>query len=151
MNKPNIEIHGHLGLSLSTIEEIIYAVMSDQNQTSLIAELDIQALDKKAMQVLNYEYRHKDYPTNILSFPHQHQQDKHLFLGDLVLCPDLIAEEAQRAEIFYEQHITHLLVHGLLHLFNYDHENDHDASIMEVKEIAILKQLNQPNPYSGST
>ena len=150
MNKVNISIYGSLALNIKRIEEIVLAVMQHQKLDSVIAHLDIQTLDKDAMQKLNHEYRQKNYATNILSFPHQHQQGQHLFLGDLILCPDVIEEEVQNTSAHsVQQHLIHLLVHGLLHLFNYDHENDQDASIMEAKETAILKQLNQPNPYSG--
>lgn len=103
---------------------------------------------------LNRQYRGKDKPTNVLSFPQQSlgfatlAPGQPLFLGDIVLALETIENEAKTAGITVEAHAAHLVVHGLLHLLGYDHENDADAQMMENTETEILEFLGYPDPYS---
>jgi len=111
-------------------------------------ELTIRIIDKDESAYLNSTYRHKKGPTNVLSFP-----DTPLpgfladSLGDLAICADLVAEEAQEQQKSVEAHWAHLIIHGFLHLLGYDHEKDDEAEIMENLEIQILQNLGFKNPY----
>jgi probable rRNA maturation factor len=116
----------------------------------LKAELTIRIVDKEEIQMLNSTYRHKNKPTNVLSFPFEMPDGVEMdapILGDIIICADVILEEAKEQDKTYAAHWAHMVVHGILHLQGYDHENDHDAEIMEAKEIKILKKLGFDNPY----
>ena len=106
-------------------------------------ELSIVLADNDFVQDLNKEWRGKDKPTNVLSFP----QDEPGMLGDIILAYETIVDEAQTQQKRFEDHATHLIIHGLLHLLGHDHEEDHEAEIMERLEIEILQDLGVKNPY----
>ncbi|MBN2676302.1 MAG: rRNA maturation RNase YbeY [Alphaproteobacteria bacterium] len=96
------------------------------------------------MRALNYQYRQKDQPTNILSFETSDPE----VLGDLVLSFETIETEAVAQRKTFENHLAHLLVHGVLHLLGRDHLTDEEAKKMEAEEVKILKILfDIPNPY----
>ncbi len=112
------------------------------------AELTVRTVDKSESTELNERYRRKHGATNILSFPFEHPEACSVpLLGDLVICAPLVLEEAHAQNKAIEAHWAHLIIHGTLHLLGYDHQNDAEAAIMESKEIAILADLNYPNPY----
>lgn len=114
-------------------------------------ELSIRIVDTDESQQLNRDYRGKDKPTNVLSFPFESPvplQPK--LLGDLVICAPVVANEAAQQGKPELQHWAHLTVHGCLHLLGYDHIDDDDATQMEAKEINILRQFNIENPYLES-
>jgi len=118
-----------------------------QNQS---AELNIRVVDKKEMTALNSQYRQKNKPTNVLSFPFDmpvEAEEELVFLGDIVICADVVNEEAKAQNISENYHWAHMVVHGTLHLLGYDHETDEDADIMEPEEGRILESLGFPNPY----
>ncbi len=104
---------------------------------------------------LNAEFRGLDKPTNVLSFANIDDEDfvselktaKEAEIGDIIIALETLQEEANQKNIALEHHFAHLLVHGILHLFGYDHQNDDEAEKMEQIEIAILKQLHINNPY----
>ncbi|MCF4837249.1 rRNA maturation RNase YbeY, partial [Acinetobacter baumannii] len=102
---------------------------------------------------LNLQYREKDKPTNVLSFPSDIPEEvlpmlDALPLGDLVICIPVVLQEALEQKKTAQNHFAHLLVHGVLHLLGYDHEtSDEDAEEMEGLEIEILAKLNIANPY----
>ena len=107
-----------------------------------LGELSIALVNDADIQILNREYRHKDKPTNVLSFP----QDGPL-LGDIVLALETITREAKEKSISFEHHTAHLIIHGFLHLQGYDHQSEATAAEMEAIEIAALAALNIDNPY----
>ncbi len=116
-------------------------------------EVAIRIVDKVDSQQLNNQYRQKNVPTNVLSFPFDtpeiFKQCQQLdILGDIVVCALIVEAEAQQQNKSIEQHWAHMIVHGVLHLLNYDHTNDDDASVMEALETRILSQLGYPNPYT---
>jgi probable rRNA maturation factor len=103
-----------------------------------------------AVQTLNRDWRSKDKPTNVLSFPGPDlkQPDGSEHLGDIVLAYETVAKEADEEGKPFHHHVTHLLVHGFLHLTGYDHETDEDAEEMEQLERDILARLAIPDPYA---
>ena len=115
------------------------------------AEITLRLVEAAEIQDLNKRYRGKDKPTNVLSFPADVPPEVALelpFLGDIILCVSVINEEAEEQKKPVLAHWAHMVVHGILHLLHYDHMHDHDAKIMEEKEISILKKLHFENPYN---
>lgn len=111
-------------------------------------ELTIRMVNNAEMARLNRRFRGKAGPTNVLSF----QADvppgvDTLLLGDIVICADVIRREAREQGKRVQAHWCHMVVHGVLHLLGYDHENERDGAVMERKETAILSRLGFPNPY----
>ena len=113
-------------------------------------EQTIRIVDEVESRQLNHEYRQRDKPTNVLSFPAEDSEylDYH-HLGDLVICAPLVAREAAEQEKSLTAHWAHLVVHGMLHLQGYDHQNEAEAEQMETLEIEILRALGHTNPYSN--
>ena len=114
------------------------------------AEVTIRIVDKNEMTELNFTYRRKKKPTNVLSFPFdmpEECEETLPILGDIVICAEVISEEALTQDKLLEAHWAHIVVHGTLHLLGYDHEKDVDAEIMEAEEIKILTSLGFSNPY----
>ncbi len=109
-------------------------------------EIAIRLVDVDEGQALNRDYRGKDYATNVLSFPYDYEP---VVMGDLVICPVVVAREAAEQNKPPEAHYAHLTVHGMLHLQGWDHDNDKDAQAMEDKEKEILAALGYPDPYAA--
>ena len=95
---------------------------------------------------LNRDYRQKDYATNVLSFPYEFEP---AIAGDMVICPEVVVREAVEQGKVVAAHYAHLVVHGMLHLQGWDHDNDDDAAAMEAEEKRILADLGFPDPYSS--
>jgi probable rRNA maturation factor len=100
-----------------------------------------------AVAELNERFRHKAGPTNVLSFPASANPENHL--GDIALAHGVCAREAAEQGKTLEQHLSHLVVHGVLHLLGYDHETDGEAEAMEALERSILQSLGVPDPYAA--
>lgn len=112
------------------------------------AEVVIRLVDHAESAELNSQYRHKNGPTNILSFPFEAPPGVELdLLGDLLVCAPLIVSEATEQNKLPLHHWAHITVHGVLHLLGYDHLDDQEAEQMEALEIDILHKLNIANPY----
>lgn len=112
------------------------------------AELTIRTVSAEESQALNAEYRGKDAPTNVLSFPFDSDIPLPVrLLGDLVICVPVMHAEATAQRKPLEHHWAHLIVHGTLHLLGYDHIDDDEADAMERLEIDILAQFNIADPY----
>jgi probable rRNA maturation factor len=121
-------------------------------QLSLLgpAELTIRFVDAAEGQTLNRDYRAKDYATNVLTFAYNEGAelaDDEPTQADIVLCTDVLQREAEEQKKTVEEHVAHLVVHGVLHAQGYDHENDEEAEEMEQLERDIMEALGYPDPY----
>lgn len=113
------------------------------------AEISILLTDDAEQQVLNRDWRGKDAPTNVLSFPQIEPFDPVTgILGDIILARETLEREAVDQGTSLEHHFTHLIVHGFLHILGYDHIEDEDALVMEGLETRILASLGVPDPYA---
>ena len=111
-------------------------------------EMTIRIVDEEESQTLNREYRGKDYPTNVLSFPFEVLEGIELpLLGDLVICRQVMEREAKEQQISLASHWAHLAVHGTLHLLGYDHIEEAKAEEMEGLETQIMQKLGFEDPY----
>ncbi len=118
------------------------------------AEVSIRVVDVDESQELNSQYRGKDKPTNVLSFPFEApigvpEEEFAGFLGDLIICAPVVEREADEQQKELNHHWAHMIIHGCLHLLGYDHINDADADEMEALEIKILAELSINNPYES--
>ena len=114
------------------------------------AELSLLFTGDEAMAAINGQWRGKDMPTNVLSFPGadiKPGEPAEAALGDIVLAFETVAREAELEGKPFEHHLTHLIIHGLLHLFGYDHNEDEEARLMEGLETRILQGLAIADPY----
>lgn len=113
------------------------------------AELSLVLTDDAHIRVLNKQWRDQDKPTNVLSFPSADEDDDEPgpLIGDVIVAYETTAREAEEEGKSFEDHFTHLLVHGLLHLFGYDHIEDDEAEEMEALETEILAGLGVADPY----
>ncbi len=108
------------------------------------AEIALRIVGMEEGRELNRDYRSRDYATNVLTFP---LDSDPLLMGDIVLCAPVIEKEAVEQSKSLEAHYAHLVVHGVLHLQGYDHENDEDAIRMETLETQIVTDLGYADPY----
>jgi probable rRNA maturation factor len=114
------------------------------------AELSVVLTDDASIRAINAQWRHKDEPTNVLSFPAPPAMPgAPRLLGDIVIAHETTAREAKAEGKPFSDHLGHLAVHGFLHLLGYDHESDTDAEVMERLEREILAKLGVPDPYAA--
>jgi probable rRNA maturation factor len=146
-------------------ERAVRAAVAHSPERALIAgavavEVSVKFTSDAEVQQLNRDYRQKDKPTNVLSFPmvqadlldavDQNSDDGEVLLGDIVLAHGVCVAEAAEKAITVEAHATHLVVHGTYHLLGYDHMNDGDAEQMEQAEREALAALGIADPYAES-
>jgi probable rRNA maturation factor len=121
-------------------------------------EVAVLLVDDTAMRALNRDWRGKDEPTNVLSFPARsdlpaappagQRGSRPRLLGDIVIAYETTAREALAAHLPFGHHLVHLAVHGFLHLVGHDHEAEAEAEAMEALEVAVLARLDVPDPYA---
>lgn len=153
-----IEAETHAGgwQWLAQRDEIVLrtaAALAAEIRPSSMLTAALALSDDAAVRALNRQWRQQDKPTNVLSFPAPPPSRGHngaRFLGDIVLAEETLLAEARAAGIPAEHHFQHLLVHGLLHLMGYDHEDDREATTMEALETRVLDALGVPDPYAGT-
>ncbi len=107
-------------------------------------EITVRVVDLEEGQALNRDYRHKDVPTNVLTFDYTMEP---LVTADLVLCAPVVAKEAKEQGKTLQAHYAHLIVHGTLHAQGWDHDLLEDAQVMELRESEIMARLGFDNPY----
>ena len=115
-------------------------------------EICLRIVDDEEITALNSQFRHKNKPTNILSFPADLPEGLNLDcppLGDLVISASVMEKEARKQRKPLIAHWCHIIIHGCLHLIGYDHIKAEEAKIMETIEIECLQQLGYPNPYGA--
>lgn len=123
--------------------------IQDSENKQVEYEVTIRMVDEAESQSLNSEYRNKDKPTNVLSFPFEAPAQIELnLLGDLVICAPVVKRESEEQDKSEIAHWAHMVIHGMLHLQGYDHIEEQEAETMENIEIALLKQLGYANPYN---
>ncbi|KDM91201.1 rRNA maturation RNase YbeY [Photobacterium galatheae] len=114
------------------------------------AEVTVRLVDEAESQTLNRDYRGKDKPTNVLSFPFEAPPGVELeLLGDLIICRQVVEKEAEEQNKPLLAHWAHMVVHGSLHLLGYDHIEDDEAEEMEALETEIMQGLGFANPYAA--
>ena len=118
------------------------------------AEVSVRIVDADEIHALNNEYRSKDKPTNVLSFPAGEvtgmPADMPVLLGDIVICASIVREEASEQGKIIADHWAHMLVHSTLHLLGFDHEVEAEAAAMEALETRILSAHGLADPYGAS-
>ncbi|MFL2716446.1 MAG: rRNA maturation RNase YbeY [Gammaproteobacteria bacterium] len=125
---------------------ITKSILIDEGQEDSMVNLKITDTDE--ITHLNHTYRAKNKSTNVLSFINDDvSKDITNNLGDIAICYEYVEKEAKDEGKNLNDHLIHMLVHGLYHILGYDHENNEGASVMEAKEINKLKELNIKNPY----
>jgi len=133
---------------LPTVEQIEqWATAAVQPQSDEV-EMTVRIVDEAESHELNLNYRGKDRPTNVLSFPFECPDEVELpLLGDLVICRQVVEREAQEQDKPVMAHWAHMVVHGSLHLLGYDHIEDDEAEEMESLETQIMTGLGFADPY----
>lgn len=133
---------------LPTAEQIEqWATAAVQPQSDEV-EMTVRIVDEAESHALNLNYRDKDRPTNVLSFPFECPDEVELpLLGDLVICRQVVEREAQEQDKPVMAHWAHMVVHGSLHLLGYDHIEDDEAEEMESLETQIMTGLGFADPY----
>ena len=122
-----------------------------QMEPDLDGEIALLLTDDSAIRALNHQFRGKDAPTNVLSFPVDEESPALVegnFLGDIALAFETCASEVAERNILLADHAAHLIIHGMLHLIGYDHQTDPEAERMEAREREILAVLNINDPYT---
>ena len=171
MNKPELNIvinDSRWEDKLSAIDDLCrhvftttFAFMAKEEPSELFTAkatlvVNLSLSNDEEVHRLNKEFRNMDKPTNVLSFANVDDPDfdeelanadDFLELGDIIIALETLEREAQGQSISLQDHLSHLLVHGLLHLLGYDHQEDEEAEHMEGLEIKILQHLNIKNPY----
>lgn len=121
------------------------------------AALTIRVVDADEARCLNRDFRGRDYATNVLSFPFSELPPEAMaemggpYIGDIAICADVVAREADEQDKPVELHWAHMVVHGVLHLTGFDHDHDVTAQIMEGREREILAGLGFPDPYADTS
>ncbi|MCQ9617169.1 rRNA maturation RNase YbeY [Paenalcaligenes niemegkensis] len=119
---------------------------ADQDLPYQQLELTVRFADTDEVQALNKQYRHKDAPTNVLTFEYGIDENS-VISADIIVCCAVLEHEALEQEKPFLHHAAHLTIHGVLHALGYDHIDPDDAEDMEELETEILQLMNIPNPY----
>ena len=128
-----------------SIERWVGAAIGNQREST---ELSIRIVDADEGQILNEQFRGSTGATNVLSFPFENESPEPLpLIGDIVICAPVVLKEASEQNKTLNAHWAHMIIHGVLHLLGYDHQNDSEAAIMESLETEIMQKLGFPPPY----
>ena len=139
------------GISIDTnlkdkLKNIVSLIFYDEGKGD--NEINLRILDDNKMKKLNHQFRNKNNTTNVLSFPSDDISIRHTKnIGDIAISFEYVEREAKEQGKTFEDHMIHMLAHGVYHILGYDHESDEMEVIMENKEINILNKININNPY----
>ena len=128
------------------LNKVVSMILDEEKMSDCV--INLRLLNDKEMKKLNMQFRQKDKTTNVLSFPNDDisvKQTKNI--GDIAISVEYVKAEAKKEGKTFDDHIIHMLAHGVYHILGYDHENNENAVIMENKEIQTLKKINISNPY----
>ena len=128
------------------LNKIVSTILDQEKMSDCV--INLRLLNDKEMKKLNMQFRQKDKTTNVLSFPNDDisvKQTKNI--GDIAISLEYVKAEAKKEGKTFDDHIIHMLAHGVYHILGYDHDNNENAVIMENKEIQTLKKINISNPY----
>jgi len=128
------------------LNKVVSTILDQEKMSDCV--INLRLLNDKEMKKLNMQFRQKDKTTNVLSFPNDDisvKQTKNI--GDIAISVEYVKAEAKKEGKTFDDHIIHMLAHGVYHILGYDHENNENAVIMESKEIQTLKKINISNPY----
>ena len=128
------------------LNKVVSTILDQEKMSDCV--INLRLLNDKEMKKLNMQFRQKDKTTNVLSFPNDDisvKQTKNI--GDIAISVEYVKAEAKKEGKTLDDHIIHMLAHGVYHILGYDHENNENAVIMENKEIQTLKKINISNPY----
>jgi probable rRNA maturation factor len=144
-----VEIEGHDWTNALPDAEAIVDRAATAAQGGVEGDLVVLLTDNGAVQLLNAQFRDKDRPTNVLSFPGGDMQmpGAPVHLGDIVLAFGVCRDEAAAQGKTLANHLTHLVIHGVLHVLGRDHENESEAEAMEAEERTLLATLGVADPY----
>ena len=132
------------------VDRVLQATLRELGFDNIDSELSLVFTNDADIREINGKWRHIDKPTNVLSFPAfalQPGQEPEEILGDIVIARETVEREAAEEDKSFDDHLSHLVVHGLLHLMGYDHQNDEEAEQMEALERKILASLGISDPY----
>ncbi len=136
----------NIDIELNPILESIQHHLTLENST----DFSLLLTNDSEIQTFNKDYRGQDKPTNVLSFPcDTGSEEMKNYIGDILLSFDTLEKECTEQKKTFQDHTTHMIIHGILHLFGYDHIQKEDADAMEALEIQILSSLNIKNPYDA--
>ena len=128
------------------LNKIVSTILDQEKMSDCV--INLRLLNDKEMRKLNMQFRQKDKTTNVLSFPNDDisvTQTKNI--GDIAISVEYVKAEAKKEGKTFDDHIIHMLAHGVYHILGYDHENNENVMIMEYKEIQTLKKINISNAY----
>ena len=128
------------------LNKIVSTILDQEKMSDCV--INLRLMNDKEMRKLNMQFRQKDKTTNVLSFPNDDisvKQTKNI--GDIAISLEYVKAEAKKEGKTFDDHIIHMLAHGVYHILGYDHDNNENAVIMENKEIQTLKKINISNPY----
>ena len=125
----------------------VFLIICDEEKLS-DCSINLKILDDEEMKDLNYRFRKKNLSTNVLSFTNE-DISKEITgnLGDIAINYEYVNRESKELNKTFDNHMIHMLIHGIYHILGFDHQNDEMANVMENKEILLLKKLNINNPY----
>ncbi len=135
------------------IEQAVALALTDFDNAGRTVEVGVRLVDDGTIQALNRDWRGRDKPTNVLSFPLGDpgpviDPDFPWLIGDIVMSYDTVTAESVRDSKLLEHHLVHLVVHATLHLIGHEHEDEAEAEFMEAAEVRLLAGLGIPDPYS---
>lgn len=157
MDSSNNRINYHIDLQLAyshplpvSEEQLVHWATLALSADCEAGEVTLRVVDAPEILALNQQYRQQAKTTNVLAFPAHIPEHVPLdipFFGDVIICPEVLAEESMQGGLPLEAHWAHIVIHGVLHLLGYDHIDPKDEVKMQALEIELLQQLGYQNPY----